>query len=87
MVLLQAVVPVLGSAFHVEGGEPHPLVVRRAISAEELLRLVKPGDRIGAAVIAREPELVLAVLAWRRRWRGAVGSVLATVGAAGGEVV
>ncbi|CAD6266884.1 unnamed protein product [Miscanthus lutarioriparius] len=77
----------LGSAFHVEGGEPHPLVVHRAINAEELLRLVKPGDRIGAAVIAREPELVLAVLAWRRRWRGAVGSVLAAVGAAGGEVV
>jgi len=87
VVLLQAVVPVLGSAFHVEGGEPHALVVRRAIGAEKLLRLVKPCDRIGAAVVARKPELVLPVLAWGWWGRGAMLRVLATVGAAGGVVV
>lgn len=37
VVLLQALVPILGCALHVEGGQPHPLIVLGVVSAEELL--------------------------------------------------
>jgi hypothetical protein len=40
VVLLQAVVPVLGSAFHVEGSKPHPLVVRRAMARKNCSALL-----------------------------------------------
>lgn len=66
VVLLQTVIPFLSSTFHVEGCEPHPLAVRHAVGAEELLYLVKPDHRVDDVVVARKTELVIGMLARQR---------------------
>ena len=57
-VLLEPVIPLLGSPFHVEGCHPDLLILWSALGAEELLRLVKPTQRIFGALVLGKSELV-----------------------------
>jgi hypothetical protein len=57
-VAFEAVIPLMGNTFHVEGGQPHLLYLGSTCGAKELIATVKPRQGIPESIILWKTQLM-----------------------------